>query len=96
MILAGAVRVGKEGFLRVHRSVAGDTISIKNHAILPTLSPIQGSFRFNGTHRLGSVSTVPRIDPMGHRIPMSLSGNGEVGGGIALVASRIWQEPAQV
>jgi hypothetical protein len=39
---------------------------------------------------------VPRIDPKEHHIPMSLSGNEEVGGGIALAVNRIWQEPAQV
>jgi len=39
MALAGAAKEGNEGFLKVHRSVAGDTISIKNHAMLPNLSP---------------------------------------------------------
>jgi hypothetical protein len=39
---------------------------------------------------------VPRIDPKEHRIPMSLLGNGGVGGDRALVVNRIWQEPVLV
>jgi hypothetical protein len=48
------------------------------------------------THRSGSISKVPRIDPKEHRIPMLLLGNGGVGGDRALVVNRIWQEPALV
>jgi len=37
MIFAGAPIDGSEGFRRVHKNVAGDTISMTNHAILPTI-----------------------------------------------------------
>jgi hypothetical protein len=38
MIFAGAPIDGSEGFRNVHKNVAGDTISMTNHAILPTIS----------------------------------------------------------
>ena len=53
MILAGAAKAGIEGFLKVHRSVAGDTISMKNHAMFPDINQTRlevhwdSPFRFN-------------------------------------------------
>lgn len=38
MIFAGAPIDGSEGFRKVHKNVAGDTISMTNHAMLPARS----------------------------------------------------------